>query len=584
MWAVTKSVFTDFLGWHYPSESKWAVPVSTTECEEMRDLRKCKNETMYLKGAHKYAYDVMPPLQPVWMTKRQVSTFHCKIAEVALENEYDNCTINSPIGSIEYPYNGTVTRSLQTLIWEDAYKEQKPCDLKIVGESVNDGLLYKTRDSKVQRIQDRISQTDYLVNVSAELELCGKTSLFKINGMDKVLIAINIPTPKLYTSYSSSSTNATGQTVSPLTVDIHSNGSYDGIDARNVTDSKVPSSLAAEIQQAAHHQFTRDEAMDQINRLAGEIRRLQCENRKSTRNSILLSAQNDEWYAATQLHLPPCSRLRVYGAQVEVSRCVPFNVTFGAERTKCGYQPRFMNYTLAHNGWQLVQYHPCYWPDGNYVNFNGKTHIHADGAWVPVITSVPVNNRQLVEFATYQADNSLQNFLQMSPAMQNGPLSHESVMADILATIHQHYAEDNSRQLLTANVLIQHSAAPNIDFVTKMGGWVKNFGAVSGLGALSVLAVRFCGIGSLILKAFPLLSKLLQCVCSKKSQKAITALPLPIIMPPTTATHPLQPTPISTTAAPPRRTRPRQPRQPHTTPEGEVFLPRRSRSQPRRVE
>jgi len=510
MWAVTKSVFTDFLGWHYPSESKWAVPVSTTECEEMRDLRKCKNETMYLKGAHKYAYDVMPPLQPVWMTKRQVSTFHCKIAEVALENECDNCTINSPIGSIEYPYNGTVTRSHQTLIWEDAYKEQKPCDLKIVGESV--------------------------------------------------------------------------QTVSPLTVDIHSNGSYDGIDARNVTDSKVPSSLAAEIQQAAHHQFTRDEAMDQINRLAGEIRRLQCENRKSTRNSILLSAQNDEWYAATQLHLPPCSRLRVYGAQVEVSRCVPFNVTFGAERTKCGYQPRFMNYTLAHNGWQLVQYHPCYWPDGNYVNFNGKTHIHADGAWVPVITSVPVNNRQLVEFATYQADNSLQNFLQMNPAMQNGPLSHESVMADILATIHQHYAEDNSRQLLTANVLIQHSAAPNIDFVTKMGGWVKNFGAVSGLGALSVLAVRFCGIGSLILKAFPLLSKLLQCVCSKKSQKAITALPLPIIMPPTTATHPLQPTPISTTAAPPRRTRPRQPRQPHTTPEGEVFLPRRSRSQPRRVE
>lgn len=547
----------------------------------MRDLRKCKNETMYAKGAHKYAYDVMPPLQPVWMVNRKASSFHCKLAEVALENECDNCTINSPIRSIEYPYNGSVTRNLQTLVWEDAYKEQKACDLKIVGESVYDGLLYKTRDPTVQRIQDRLSQTDYLVNVTAELELCGKAALFRINGMDKVLISINIPTPKLYTSYSSSSPNATGPTAQSLTVDIHSNGSYDGADAKNVRDSKVPSSLAAEIQQAAHHQFTRDEAMDQINRLAGEIRRLQCENRKSTRNSILLGAKSNGWYAATQLHLPVCARLKVYGTQVEVSQCVPFNVTFGAERTKCGYQPRFMNYTLARNGWQLVPYNPCYWPDGNCINFNRKTHIHADGAWVPVVTSVPINNRQLVEFATYQADNSLQNFLQITPAMQNGPLSHESVMADILATIHEHYAEDNSRQLLTSNVLIQHSAAPNIDFVTKMGGWVKNFGSVSGLGALSVLAVRFCGIGSLLLKAFPLIAKLLQFTCSKKSQKSITALPLPIIMPPTTVTPSLQPTTAPVTAVPSRRTRPRQPRPPHTTQEGEVFLPRRPRSQPR---
>ncbi len=136
---------------------------------EMRDLRKCKNETMYAKGVYKYAYDVMSPLQPVWM----------------------------------------------------------------------------------------------------------------------------VPTPKLYTSYSSSSLNATGPTVLPLTVDIHSNGSYDGIDAKNVTHNEVHSSLAAEIEQAVHHQFTIDEAMDQIDQLAGEIRRLQCENRKSTRNSILLSAKSN---------------------------------------------------------------------------------------------------------------------------------------------------------------------------------------------------------------------------------------------------------------------------------------------------
>ncbi|KZR99947.1 Uncharacterized protein APZ42_003972, partial [Daphnia magna] len=337
MWAVTRSIFTDFLGWHYTTESKWAVPVSTSDCEEMRDLRKWKNETMYVKGSHKYTYDVMPSLQPVWMTKRWAVTFHCKIVEVVLESECDNCTINSP----------------------HAYKEKKPCDLKLAGDSVNDGLLYKTHDPKMRRLQDRISQTDYLVNVTKELERCGKSALFSINGMEKILIVINIPTPELYTSYATGFTNATEPLATPLLV----------------------------------------------------------------------------------------------------------------ERTKCENQPRFMNFTIAHNGWQLVPYHPCYWPEPNYVNFNGKTHIYADGGWVPVIPTVPTNGRRLVRLATYEADNSLQNFLQMNPAMQNGPLSHASVMADILASIHEHYAEDNSRQLLTSNVLIYHGDAPNIDFVAKIGGW-----------------------------------------------------------------------------------------------------------------
>ncbi|KAK4012312.1 hypothetical protein OUZ56_021412 [Daphnia magna] len=158
----------------------------------------------------------------------------------------------------------------------------------------------------------------------------------------------------------------------------------------------------------------------------------------------------------------------------------------------------------------------------------------------------------------------------MNPAMQNGPLSHE----------------DNLRQLLTSNVLIHHGDAPNIDFVAKIGGWVKNFGAVSGFGALSVLAVRFCGIGSLLLKAFPLLSKILQMTCFKKPPLAITAayLPMSIDVQPTAVTNPSQSTASASAAVPPRRTRPRQPQPPHTTQEGEAFLPRRPRSQPRRVE
>ena len=538
---------------------------------------------MYAKGAHKFAYDELPPLQPVWMATRATVTIHCKITEVALESECDNCTINSPIGTIEYPYNGTVIRNLQTLIWEDAYKEQKACDLKVIGEPITEGLLYKTQDRTIKRLQDRISQTEYLVNVTEELHLCGKPTLFPINGMDKIMITINVPEATLYT------TNSTGPATPPLMVDVvNTKGSYEGPPDSIPTDERVAKPLEAEITQAAHEQYTRDVAVDQINRLAREIRRLQCENRKATRNRILLSAKDDGWAAASQLNMPTCSRLTAYGSQVEVAQCTPFNVTFGVERTKCGYQPRFLNFTIALNGWQLIPFQPCYWPEPNYINFNGKTHAFAGDKWTPIMPTVPTNGRQLIGLAKYEADNSLQNFLQMNPAMQNGPLSHAAVMADILATIHEHYAEDNSRHLLTSNVLIHQRDAPNISFLSKMGGWIKNFGAVSGFGALSVLAVRFCGIGSLVLKFFPLLSKLFQLMCFKKTPSAIAAAPLtialPTIPPLPTATYSSQSTASATSTAPPRRHRPRKPRPAHTPQEGEAFLPRRTRSQPRRVE
>ncbi|KZR97182.1 Uncharacterized protein APZ42_008088 [Daphnia magna] len=130
----------------------------------------------------------------------------------------------------------------------------------------------------MRRLQDRISQTDYLVNVTKELERCGKSALFSLNGMEKILIVINIPTPELYTSYALGFTNATEPLATPLLVEVHSNRSYDSIDSHNTTERKIPASLAAEIKQAAHHQYTRDLALDQVNRLANEIRRLQCEN------------------------------------------------------------------------------------------------------------------------------------------------------------------------------------------------------------------------------------------------------------------------------------------------------------------
>ncbi len=70
--------------------------------------------------------------------------------------------------------------------------------------------------------------------------------------MDLILIAINIPTPKLYTWDVSGSPNVP-ELVPPLTVKLQTNSFYDGVNTGNVTEKEDPASLAVEDQQAGHH-------------------------------------------------------------------------------------------------------------------------------------------------------------------------------------------------------------------------------------------------------------------------------------------------------------------------------------------
>ena len=576
MWQSYKAVYTDFMGWHYPSQTKRPVTPTITECENMREMRKCGNNIMHQAGKNKFIFDMYPTAQPVWLKHVKEVMLNCKIEEVALESECDNCTINSPLGTLDFPYNGSITMNSQTLIWEDAYKEKKPCELKIVGKTMNQGYLYGTNDKHIKRLQDKVSQTDYLVNTSKPVEFCNKPGLLSIDGMEKIIVQLHmLPTPKNMSENDSTTTTTTISPAKNFQKEI--NGFFNKNATENKTkEEKAPTMLASEVAVAGHTQYTRDLAVDMANKLVIEARRLKCKNRKTTHNNIVMSAKYNGWYAATLLNLPTCSKLLIWGEQVQLQQCVPRNVTFSAGETVCGFQPAYLNFTLATNGWELVPFANCYWPT-QFVNFNGKTHAFQNGDWVRVLPIVPVQGRQLVGKNKYEADNSLQNILQMNTAMGNSPISDASVMADILATIREHHAVDNSRELLTSNDLIHHSDAPHVSFVAKLGGWIKNFGAVSGFGMISVIAVRFCGVGSLLLKIFPILSQVLHLNCFKKSQPTIQAAPAPIqIITPTVEQYPSRSTASERSTGPPRR-QPRQQRASRNREEDEEFIPRRPR-------
>ena len=58
--------------------------------------------------------------------------------------------------------------------------------------------------------------------------------------------------------------------------------------------------------------------------------------------------------------------------------------------------------------------------------------------------------------------------------------------------------------------LFDHADTSHPDFVVKMEVGFKNFLSLIAILNDSVLAVRFCGMESLLLKAFPIMSKILQ--------------------------------------------------------------------------
>ena len=407
-WVAYRSVYTDFLGWHTTKQWRHPAETSPSECKKMRDSRMCNGRPMDALAQNKWSLEEYPHVQGSWLATNEATSVNCKVEEVALESECLACPINSPIGTIPGGVNGSISHNLVTLIWEESWKESKDCQLKLV--SSGDGLLYSTNEVEIKRLQDKNTQTDFLVNTTLET-FCKQRLFQRILGMEKVLVTIYAapPTsnePRLVQVNVSSSSNIT-----------FINGTK--TNQLNVNKTVAPV-LKGEIEAAAHLQYARDSSLEFENKLAREIRRLQCETRKINQHNVVSTAQMNGWLAASYLDLPLCYKLVTSSLLVSVLQCSPRKVNFDVEITKCGPQPRFENKTISIDGWEFAPYSDCYW-HSNFVNFMGKTHAFRNNTWVPVFPSILIQGRQLVDTQPFEADNSLGILLEMHPSLKFNP-------------------------------------------------------------------------------------------------------------------------------------------------------------------
>ena len=176
----------------------------------------------------------------------------------------------------------------------------------------------------------------------------------------------------------------------------------------------ISSTLRAEIDTAAHSQHMRDFAVEMTNSVAKEVCELQCKVREKTHRNAISTAQYNGWLAAAYLDLPQCNKLQPVGNDLAVLQCIPSNITFTTEVTRCGPQPRYKNQTISVEGWELMDFTECYW-HFIFVNFNGHCHTYRNGTWTTIEPSIIVQGDKLINQLPLEVDNALGTKVAVTP-------------------------------------------------------------------------------------------------------------------------------------------------------------------------
>jgi len=179
----------------------------------------------------------------------------------------------------------------------------------------------------------------------------------------------------------------------------------------------VTSDDTQDVRLSCHNQLLMDRQTAIENELAGEIRWLDCEARKTKHNVAVATAHVNTFLAAHQLGLPRCARIIAKGEFAFIEQCSVHQVNLTTTWDKCGATLQWNNMTVSPNGYELMEFTPCS-IKGGAVHVAGKVYSYSKGYWEVIQPKTILPNHELAHLYRYENDNSL-SFSVKHHAMDN---------------------------------------------------------------------------------------------------------------------------------------------------------------------
>jgi hypothetical protein len=188
---------------------------------------------------------------------------------------------------------------------------------------------------------------------------------------------------------------------------------------------------------AQHHQFIEDLTLERENAIQKEIKEIYCDNLQLRRYTTQLLAESNGLIAARANNLPMCHRLKPNGVHLIVQKCKELNITVTGAKTKCGYEPKYLDFTIGRDGFSLHPFQECFWKD-ELVNLNGRSYTWNSTFknFTLVYPTYHVATMNLRERFNEIDDRELEFVLQHHKAYDAKEFEQQNILNELVTRIH----------------------------------------------------------------------------------------------------------------------------------------------------